>query len=97
MSRLRPVGYLGIVRKDAVLVREFELKPGELRYISTYECNKPADEQMTAEFDAAGVECCVNYVVDGGIFAEFSNPVTSAAALAEADGSGFALGVKVVD
>jgi IMP cyclohydrolase len=52
---------------------------------------------MTAEFDAAGVECCVNYVVDGGIFAEFSNPVTSAAALAEADGSGFALGVKVVD
>ena len=73
-------GYLGIVRKNALLVREFELKPGELRYISTYECNRPADEQMTSDFDAACEECCVNYVIDGGIFAEFSNPVTSAAA-----------------
>ena len=97
VSRLRPVGFLGIVRKDAVLVREFELKPGELRYISTYECNRPADEQVTNEFDAACEECCVNYVIDGGIFAEFSNPVTSAAALASADGSEFALGVKVVE
>ncbi|MBR7140225.1 MAG: IMP cyclohydrolase [Lentisphaeria bacterium] len=97
VSRLRPVGYLGIIRKDAVLVREFELKPGELRYISTYECNKPADDQMTSDFDAACEECCVNYVIDGGIFAEFSNPVTSAAALAAADGSEFALGVKVVE
>ena len=97
VSRLRPVGFRGIVRKDAVLVREFELKPGELRYISTYECNRPADEQMTAEFDAANEEDCVKYVVDGGIFADFSNPVTSAAALASADGSEFALGVKVVE
>jgi IMP cyclohydrolase len=78
-------------------VREFELKPGELRYISTYECNRPADEQVTNEFDACCETECVNYVVDGGIFADFSNPVTSAAALASADGSEFALGVKVVD
>lgn len=94
VSRLEPVGYLGIVRKDAVLVREFELKPGELRYLSTYECDRPSDAQVTDQFDAACEQCAVNFVFDGGIFAEFTNPVTSAAALATADKSEFTLGVR---
>ena len=33
----KPAGFLGIVRKDAILVREFALKDGEARYISTYD------------------------------------------------------------
>ena len=38
-------GWLAIVRKDALLVREFALKPGEAYYVATYEKNRPADDQ----------------------------------------------------
>ena len=86
-------GFLGIVRKDAVLVREFDLVPGQARYISTYECNSPADEYVDNDFDAACENCAVQYVVNGGVFANFENPVTSAAAIATDDG--FALGTLI--
>ena len=82
VSNKRPVGYLGIIRKDALLVREFTLVPGEIRYLSTYEKNRPCDDQVATGFAAPCVNCAAQYVVDGGIFAEFTNPVTSAAALA---------------
>ncbi|MDD3885491.1 MAG: IMP cyclohydrolase [Victivallaceae bacterium] len=94
VSCKRPQGYLGIVRKDALLVREFTLKPGEVRYISTYEANKPSDQQFSAEFDGACADCAAQYVIDGGVFADFSNAVTSAAAMA--NGDGFDLAVKVL-
>lgn len=94
VSNKRPVGYLGIIRKDALLVREFALVPGEIRYLSTYEKNRPCDDQVATGFAAPCVNCAAQYVVDGGIFAEFTNPVTSAAALASEDG--FDLAVKVL-
>ncbi len=94
VSNRRPVGYLGIIRKDAVLVREFELRPGEVRYLSTYEKNRPCDDQATCGFDGVCAACAADFVVDGGIFAEFTNPVTSAAAVAGADG--FELAVRVL-
>ena len=94
VSNKRPVGYLGIIRKDALLVREFTLVPGEIRYLSTYEKNCPCDDQVATGFAAPCVNCAAQYVVDGGIFAEFTNPVTSAAALASEDG--FDLAVKVL-
>ena len=94
VSHKRPVGYLGIIRKDALLVREFTLVPGEIRYLSTYEKNRPCDDQVATGFAAPCVNCAAQYVVDGGIFAEFTNPVTSAAALASEDG--FDLAVKVL-
>ena len=94
VSNKRPVGYLGIIRKDALLVREFTLVPGEIRYLSTYEKNRPCDDQVATGFAAPCVNCAAQYVVDGGIFAEFTNPVTSAAALASEDG--FDLAVKVL-
>ena len=94
VSNKRPVGYLGIIRKDALLVREFALVPGEIRYVSTYEKNRPCDDQVATGFAAPCVNCAAQYVVDGGIFAEFTNPVTSAAALASEDG--FDLAVKVL-
>ena len=78
-------GYLGIVRRDALLVR---------RYLSTYEKNRPCDDQVTGDFDGTCAHCAVNYVVDGGIFADFTNPVTSAAAVAEGDG--YELAVRVI-
>ena len=87
-------GYLGIVRRDALLVREFDLVPGQVRYLSTYEKNRPCDDQVTGDFDGTCTHCAVNYVVDGGIFADFTNPVTSAAAVAEGDG--YELAVRVI-
>ena len=87
-------GYLGIVRRDALLVREFDLVPGQVRYWSTYEKNRPCDDQVTGDFDGTCAHCAVNYVVDGGIFADFTNPVTSAAAVAEGDG--YELAVRVI-
>ncbi|MCQ2377863.1 MAG: IMP cyclohydrolase [Victivallaceae bacterium] len=89
-----PTGFLGIIRKDALLVREFQLKPGVLQYLSTYECNRPCDEQRDEKFDAVCCDCAAQYAVDGGVFAGFDHPVTSAAALAS-DG-GFSLGLKIV-
>ena len=87
-------GYLGIVRRDALLVREFDLVPGRVRYLSTDEKNRPCDDQVTGDFDGTCAHCAVNYVVDGGIFADFTNPVTSAAAVAEGDG--YELAVRVI-
>ena len=92
-GRESKLGYLGIIRKDAVLVREFAMVPGQARYIATYEHNCPCDEYVDNDFDAACENCAVQYVVDGGVFANFENPVTSAAALATADG--FALGTLI--
>jgi IMP cyclohydrolase len=89
-----PVGYLGIVRKDAILVREFALKNGEARFISTYELNAPCDTNVDTAFDAGCADCAAEYVVSGGAFAEFTNAVTSAAAVAN-DGK-FDFAVKIV-
>ena len=88
-------GYLGIIRRDALLVREFELNPGEARYVSTYLKNRPEDDNIDRAFDAGCADCAANYIVDGGVFAGFENAVTSAAALIR--GGKFELAVKVVD
>ena len=74
-------GYLGIVRKNALLVREFELKPGQLFYISTYECNYTCDKFTDTAFDAVDAESACRYVINGGVFADFTNPVTAACAV----------------
>ena len=74
-------GYLGIVRKNAVLVREFDLQPGQLFYISTYECNFPCDCFTDTKFDAADAASACQYVINGGVFEDFTNPVTAACAV----------------
>ena len=95
VHRTLPVGYLGIIRRDAVLVREFELKPGECHYLSTYEKNAPCDGNLDAAFDADCAQDAADYIVSGGVFADFEQAVTSAAAVADAEG--FALAVNIVD
>ena len=92
--RTEPVGFLGIVRRDALLVREFKLNPGEAYYISTYEKNCPCDGNREPGFSAATAEEAAQFMIDGGVFAEFTNPVTSCAAVA--GGDGFALAFKTV-
>ncbi|MBQ6353150.1 MAG: IMP cyclohydrolase, partial [Lentisphaeria bacterium] len=87
--RADPVGFLGIVRRDALLVREFKLEPGQGYFVSTYERNCPCDRNREPAFNATTAEAAAQFVIDGGVFAEFTNPVTACAAVA--DGKGFAL------
>jgi IMP cyclohydrolase len=74
--------YLGIVRKDAVIVRSFSLKPGEAYYVSTYEKDRPEDDNHDANFDATNAEQACTYIIKKGVFTDFELPVTSAAVLA---------------
>lgn len=77
---------LGIIRKDALLVRQFTAKPGELRFVSTYELNRPSDENFDDAFDALTAQDACDYVIRRGRFAEFENPVTAAAAVWNGNG-----------
>jgi IMP cyclohydrolase len=95
VHRTEPVGYLGIIRKDAVLVREIKLTPGVCYYLSTYEKNAPCDANIDNAFDGACSHCAAQYIVDGGVFAGFECAVTSAAAMA--DDEGFNLATTIVE
>ena len=87
-------GFLGIIRKDAVLVREFELKNGQALYISTYEKNRPCDDNLDSDFDVADAAEACDYVVDGGVFADFENPVAAACVVCE--NGKFDIAVKII-
>jgi IMP cyclohydrolase len=85
--------YLGVVRKDAIHVTEMKLTPGELYYVATYEHNTPARcHYNDKNFNVETAEDLCQYVIDGGIFKDLENPVTSAAVVAEGDK--FKLAVK---
>ena len=71
----------GIVRRDAVLVREFALECGKAFYLSTYEKNAPCMKNIDEEFNPKCAECACHHVIDGGVFADFEKPVTAAAAV----------------
>jgi IMP cyclohydrolase len=83
-------GWLAIVRRDALIVREVALEPGRAWYIATYEHDDVRPEQRVA-FDAASAAQAARQVFDGPGFADLEKPVTSAAALAA--GAGFELGI----
>lgn len=83
---------LGIVRHDALLVREFEAKPGELRFVSTYELDKPQDENFDDAFAGRNAKDACDHVIGLGRFAEFSNAVTAASAVW--NGSGYELAAR---
>ncbi len=88
-------GYLGIIRHDALLVKEVELTPGHAWYLSTYEKNEICDQNADTVFTAeSAAECCA-HIVNGGAFAEFELPVTSAAAVAAGEDA-FELDVQTV-
>lgn len=86
-------GWLGIVRRDAIVVKEIPLAPGRALWISTYEGDDVRDSQTT-DFDACDADKAARFGVSGGGFAELTNPVTSAAAVAA--GTGFQLATFVV-
>lgn len=85
--------WLGIIRRDALMVREVVLTTGQAMYLATYEADEVRDSQSSA-FDAATAEEAARFAIDGGGFAALERPVTSAAALV-LDGA-FTLGSHTV-
>lgn len=80
-------GWLGIVRRDALLVREFVMKPGECFYVTTYERNNPGQEQRDGGFNAVDAAGCCDYILAGGVFADFERPVSAVCAVADSQGN----------
>lgn len=89
----RGVGHLGIVRKDALLVREFTLSPGQAYYVCTYEQNAPSDEYHDPAFDAADASAACGYILAQGVFAGLERPITAACAVAN-PGGGFEIAAQ---
>lgn len=78
--------FLGIVRKNAVLVREFEAIPGTVYYIATYEHNTPCLHYRDEKFDVQTAVEARDYIFNKGVFAELEKPVTSTSVIVGKDG-----------
>ncbi|MFQ5512880.1 MAG: IMP cyclohydrolase [Myxococcota bacterium] len=74
--------WLGIVRQDALAIKSIPLEAGRVSYLATYVIDD-VDPARSSEFDARSAVAAARFVVDGGAFAAFEHPVTSAAALVE--------------
>ena len=83
------VGWLGIVRKDALVVKEVPLQQGRAWYVATYQADDIRLEQTTT-FDARDAVEAARFALEGGIFASLEHPVASGAALSS--GASFTLG-----
>ena len=80
------VGHLAIVRRDAISVKEFDLKPGEAYYVATYEHNTPCIHFKDENFNVKSSDEAADYIFSKGVFADLEKPVTAAAVLATKDG-----------
>lgn len=78
-------GYLGIVRHDALLVREFALEPGTAYYLCTYQHHAPDEQYRDPAFDVGTAAAACTYVLGKGVFADLERPVSAACALQRAD------------
>lgn len=72
--------WLAIVRHDALVVKEVGLRPGVMHYLSTYEANDVRKEQVVP-IEAEAADDLARAACEGPGFAEFTNPVTAAAAV----------------
>ncbi len=72
---------LGTVKSDALLVRTFKLKEGEVVYLATYEQDVPDDKYREADFDVSSAEEACDLILERGIFKSLELPVLSACAL----------------
>jgi IMP cyclohydrolase len=86
-------GWLAVVRRDALVVKEVPLAAGRALYIATYEADDVHDSQ-SCDFSAATAAEAARFIVDGGVFEGLERPVTSAAAVA--GGEAFDLATHVV-
>lgn len=85
------IGYLGIVRHDAISVMPITLEAGKFSYVTTYEHNIPGQFNSDGYTVKTAQEAC-DFIFAQGLFVNLEKPVTAAAALADA--TTFALAVK---
>lgn len=83
-------GWLGVVRQDGLNVREIPLLPGKALFVATYETND-INAGHVSDYEAETAADAAQWLLDGGKFAELTNPVTGIAAVATDDG--FATGI----
>jgi IMP cyclohydrolase len=86
-------GFLAIVRKDGIAVREFVLEPGQAFYVCTYENNEPGNQYSDSQFDVSTADAACDYVLGQGVFANLERPVTAACALDDGNG-GYTVAMK---
>ncbi len=86
VDRPTGVGYLGIIRKDAIHVAEFTLEAGQAYYVATYEHNVPCSHYMDKSYDADDADAACQYILGKGVFGDLERPVT-AACVVDQDGS----------
>ncbi len=80
VNQKKNTALLGIVRKDAVMVRDFELESGVAYYVATYEHSIPCIHFKDDDFDVTSAAEAKKYIFDKGVFANLEKPVTSTAA-----------------
>jgi IMP cyclohydrolase len=81
----RMVG-LGVVRPDGVESQVIELEPGTYHYLATYERNRISSLNEGSDLDINEVDEASSFILSKGHFANFTNAVSSAAALEGIDG-----------
>ncbi|MFA6930366.1 MAG: IMP cyclohydrolase [Lentisphaeria bacterium] len=79
-------GWLAIVRKDALLVRQFSIQPGQAFYVCTYEHNEPGEKQVDTSFNVENADAACAYILQQGVFADFEKPVSAACTVADSAG-----------
>ncbi len=70
-------GFLATVRIDGLDIAAFPLEDNSCRFICTYEIDRP--QNRSHPFAANCALDAARFVVDGGVFAEFEQPVCAAA------------------
>lgn len=84
--------WLGTVRADGIDIQSFVLEPGTALHLSTYEHSIPAPHRLSA-FPAETAAAACDFIINGGVFANFTNPVTAVAAVSDGNG-GFELAIR---
>jgi IMP cyclohydrolase len=72
---------LGIVRQDALLVKNFKITQGEAFYIATYEHNYPSKDFSDKDFHIASAEEACDYILGKGVFSSLERPISAACAM----------------
>ena len=93
VPRSGDAAWLGVVRRDALVVRSVALESGRACWIATYEGDDIRPEQA-CPFDADNAAGAARAIVDGPGFDALEKPVTSAAALVS--GPRFELATHIV-
>jgi IMP cyclohydrolase len=85
---------LGIVRSDALLIKEVNLEKGEINYLATYEHNYPDKKFCDNGFNISSSEEACDYILGKGVFSSLERPIVAGCAIE--DRTSFAIAIKEV-